>query len=211
MAALQDAGATLVSADIRNIAAVNAAVSFPVVLYEAKRALQAYLLHTGMNVTLAQLHGEIASADVREIMDQVIADAVSEHVYREALTVARPRLQRLYQEYFTALNIEVVLFPTTPLPAQPIDRSDRFVTLNGAEVPTFATFIRNTDPGSNAGIPGISLPAGFSARQGSDCAPLPVGIELDGPAGSDRRLLAIAAAVEAVLSSGNSDVRHAHT
>lgn len=61
--ALQDAGATLVSADIRDIAAV----SFPVVLYEAKRALKAYLLHTGMNVTLAQLHGEIVSADVREI------------------------------------------------------------------------------------------------------------------------------------------------
>ena len=78
-------------------------------------------------------------------------------------------------------------------------------------MPTFATFIRNTDPSSNAGVPGISLPAGFIARQGSDSAPLPVGVELDGPTGSDRRLLAIAAAVEAVLSSGNSDVRHAQT
>jgi mandelamide amidase len=67
------------------------------------------------------------------------------------------------------------------------------VPLNGSRVPTFATFIRNTDPGSNAGIPGISLPAGFSSKN------LPVGIELDGPVGSDRRLLAVAAAVEAVL------------
>jgi len=52
-------------------------------------------------------------------------------------------------------------------------------------VPTFATFIRNTDPASNAGIPSISLPAGLSTHG------LPLGIELDGPAGSDRRLLAI--------------------
>nr|AEV57144.1 indole acetimide hydrolase [uncultured bacterium] len=54
-------------------------------------------------------------------------------------------------------------------------------------------YIRNTDPGSNAGIPGLSLPAGI----GPDG--LPVGLELDGPAGSDRDLLAIGAALETVL------------
>ena len=211
VAALRNAGATLISADLQSVAAINAAVSFPVVLYETKGALQAFLLHTGMSVTLAQLYDEIASADVKEIMGQVIVDAVSEHVYRQALTVARRQLQRLYQDYFAAQNIEAVLFPTTPLPARPIEGSDRLVTLNGAAVSTFATFIRNTDPASNAGIPGISLPAGFSVCQGRDCAPLPVGIELDGPAGSDRRLLAIAAAVEAVLSWGDSDVLCAST
>lgn len=202
-AALRDAGATLVSADIKHIAAANAAVSFPVVLYETKRALQAYLLHTGTNVTLAQLYEEIASADVREIMDQVMSDAVPEEVYRKALTISRPQLQTLYRDYFAALDIEVALLPTTPMPAQPIAGSDRFVTLNDAAVPTFATFIRNTDPASNAGIPGISLPAGFSAREGKESTLLPVAIELDGPAGADRRLLAIAAAVETALNQGN--------
>lgn len=200
VAALRDAGATLVSADVKDIAAVNAAVSFPVVLHETRKAMETYLRHTGMNLTLARLYDGIASADVKEILDQVMADAVPEHVYRQALTVARPQLQRLYEDYFGLLGIEVVLLPTTPLPAQPIDGSERFITLNGAAVPTFATFIRNTDPASNAGIPGISLPAGFSARQGREPTALPVAIELDGPAGSDRRLLAIAAAVEAALS-----------
>ena len=76
--------------------------------------------------------------------------------------------------------------------ARPIGQ-DLTVELNGAQVPTFFTFIRNTDPGSNAGIPGISLPAGITPAR------LPVGVELDGPAGSDLRLLAIAAAIEAVL------------
>ena len=60
-------------------------------------------------------------------------------------------------------------------------------------MPTFFTFIRNTSPGSVAGIPGISLPAAVTASG------LPLGLELDGPAGSDAHLLAIAAAVEAVL------------
>ncbi|MES1264857.1 MAG: indole acetimide hydrolase, partial [Variovorax sp.] len=46
--------------------------------------------------------------------------------------------------------------------------------------------------GSIAGIPGVTLPAGLAAG-------LPVGLALDGPAGSDRRLLAVAAAIEALL------------
>jgi mandelamide amidase len=60
-------------------------------------------------------------------------------------------------------------------------------------VPTFKTLIRNTDPGSNAGLPGISVPAGLTAEG------LPVGLELDGPLGSDRHLLTVAAAIERVL------------
>ncbi len=199
LAALRDAGVTLVSADLPGIEAANAAVSFPVVLYETRRALQAFLAHTGTHVTLEQLYGAIASADVREIMGQVMADAVPEPVYRQALADGRPQLQRLYRDYFATRAVEAVLFPTTPLAAQPIEGSERVVTLNGAAVPTFATFIRNTDPASNAGIPGISLPAGFSVPQ-AGAAALPVAIELDGPAGSDRRLLAIAAAVESILS-----------
>ena len=56
-----------------------------------------------------------------------------------------------------------------------------------------STFIRNSSPGSVAGIPGISVPAAVTASG------LPLGLELDGPAGIDARLLALAAAVEAVL------------
>jgi indoleacetamide hydrolase len=65
--------------------------------------------------------------------------------------------------------------------------------VNGAPVPTFFTYIRNTGPGSVAGIPGLSLPAGMTG------AGLPVGIEIDGPDGSDAQLLAIGLALEAVL------------
>ena len=51
--------------------------------------------------------------------------------------------------------------------------------------------IQNTDPGSNAGLPGLQLPIGIGAS-----SKLPVGLELDGPAGSDRRLVAIGLALE---------------
>ena len=55
----------------------------------------------------------------------------------------------------------------------------------GAPVPTFDTMIRNTDPGSNAGIPGLSLFAGMTPGG------LPVGLEIDGPVGSDAKLLGL--------------------
>ncbi|KAI1693406.1 periplasmic binding protein domain-containing protein [Ditylenchus destructor] len=50
------------------------------------------------------------------------------------------------------------------------------------------TFIRNTDPGSNASLPGATIPLALANN-------LPVGLALDGPIDSDRRLLAIAEAV----------------
>jgi len=84
------------------------------------------------------------------------------------------------------------VFPTTPLPARPIGQ-DQTVELNGRQVSTLLTYIRHTDPGSNAGIPGVSVPIGMTGDG------LPVGLELDGPAGSDRRLLAVARAVERVF------------
>jgi mandelamide amidase len=65
----------------------------------------------------------------------------------------------------------------------------------GAPVPTFDTMIRNTDPGSNAGLPGLSLYAGMTPGG------LPVGLEIDGAIGSDPQLLAIGLAIEAVLGS----------
>jgi mandelamide amidase len=136
----------------------------------------------------------IASPDVRELVGLAISGQIRPEEYQRALHVHRPRLQQLYREYFGSHRVEAVLFPTTPLPACSIEGSDQTVLLNNTRVPTFATFIRNTDPASNAGIPGISLPAGMSSQG------LPLGIELDGPEGSDRRLLAIAAAIEAVLN-----------
>ena len=58
----------------------------------------------------------------------------------------------------------------------------------------FGALIQNTDPGSNAGIPGLQLPSALGATSG-----LPIGLELDGPAGSDRRLLALGLAIEPLL------------
>ena len=105
----------------------------------------------------------------------------------------RRTLQQLLANCFADHRIAALLFPTTLVPATPIG-SDRVVRINGVEVP-FATAIgRNILPGSTAGLPGLVMPCGLGQTSG-----LPISIELDGPAGSDRALLAIGMAIAALL------------
>ena len=191
---LQHRGVVLVEIDIPDLERLNAAVGFPVALFEAGTDLPVYLdaNHTGL--TLDQLVSFIASPDVRAIFEQSIIGpgAIPEPVYREAIEVFRPQLQAAYRDAFHGFNLDALVFPTTPLPARPIGQ-DQTVELNGREVSTLLTYIRHTDPGSNAGIPGVSVPIGLTGDG------LPIGLELDGPAGSDRRLLALASVVEEVF------------
>jgi mandelamide amidase len=52
---------------------------------------------------------------------------------------------------------------------------------------------RNIAPGSRAGLPGLVIPAGIAADG------LPVALEFDGPAGTDRSLLALGVSIEQAL------------
>lgn len=194
LSALRTAGVELVEADIPEVGKLDEAVSFPVALYEFIRDLQAYLDENGIALTLRAVCDGVGSPDVRGLFETLLGDgAMPAAVYQEAMTTHRPRLQATYREYFAAHDVAAVVFPTAPMTARPIGQ-DETVELNGVQVPTFGTFIRNTDPGSNAAIPGISLPACLSPEG------LPIGMEFDGPAASDARLLAIAAAIEPVFA-----------
>ena len=193
LAALKDAGAVLVEADIADVGRLDGEAGFPIALYETVVDLNAYLASHGSTMKYAELVAQCASPDMSGLLQSLAGDgAVPEAAYRHALDVLRPQLQAAYRDHFKRHDLAAVVFPTTPLAAVPIGE-DETVSLNGERVPTFPTFIRNSSPGSVAGIPGISLPA---ARTQSG---LPLGIELDGPEGSDARLLAIARAVEAIL------------
>ncbi len=192
---LRGAGAEIVEVDMPGLADLNGKVSFPVALYEANVDLAKYLKRYRIPLDVQGVAAQIASPDVKGVFTGAILpgakDAIPEKVYKEALAT-RPALQRLFAETFKTNNIVALVFPTTPLPAAPIG-DDEKTKLNGADVPTFPTFIQNTDPGSNAGIPGLSVPIGRTE------AGLPLGLELDGPAGSDRRLLSIGLALETLF------------
>lgn len=190
---LKDAGAVLVEADVPDVARLDQDAGFPIALYETVVDLDAYLGSHGSSLRYRELVAQCASPDVAGLLQSLHGEgAVPEAGYRHALDVLRPQLQAAFRDHFARHEVAAIVFPTTPLPAASIG-DDETVLLNGERVPTFPTFIRNSSPGSVAGIPGISLPAAMTA------AGLPLGLELDGPAGSDARLLALAVAVESVL------------
>ena len=194
LATLAAAGAVLVEADMEEVPKLDEAAGFPIALHETVVGLNRYLSESGLDLDFAGLADAAASPDVAGLLQSLTTPegAIPEPVYREALTKTRPALQAAYTDWFASNDVVAAIFPTTPLPAAPIGE-DETVELNGERIPTFLTFIRNTGPSSVAGIPGVTLPAGLSAGG------LPIGMELDGPAGNDRALLALAAAVEAVL------------
>jgi mandelamide amidase len=194
LARLEEAGVEIVAVDAADIVEASAAISFPIALYEANRDLRAYLERYAPEVSLADVAAGILSPDVRATYDGLVLPRKlpapngglvdAEPIYRGAIGEGRPALVSAYGALFADAGIEALLFPTVPRVAAPAGPES-------SDLETFATFIRNTDPGSNAGLPGLTLPAGLGPDTG-----LPVGIELDGPAGADLRLLALGMALE---------------
>ena len=193
LARLAAAGVVLVEGDMADVAALDAAAGFPVALYEFVTDLDRYLAGHATGLDFAGVAAQVKSPAVKKVVDALLgADAVPEAVYREALIKHRPALQDAYRRYFAERGVAAMVFPTTPLPAAKVGEDDT-VLLNGKAVPTLATYIRNLGPGSAAGIPGLSLPAGMTS------AGLPIGIAIDGPQGADQQLLTICLAIESAL------------
>ncbi|MEM7278036.1 MAG: indoleacetamide hydrolase [Pseudomonadota bacterium] len=192
---LSDAGVELVPVELEGLEALMAATGFPIAVYEVEQELPIYLETFNTGKTFADLAMTAASPDVAGLLKAIQSGegAVPKAIYEQAL-VARAQTQALFANTFAQQELDALVFPTCILPARPIAGSLQTVELNGEQVPTFPTYIRNTDPASIAGTPGISVPAGKTVSG------LPVGIELDGKVNDDRKLLAIARAVEQLLA-----------
>ncbi len=205
---LADAGVVFVDADLVGIMDLNDTMSFPIALHEPVAAIPAYLSANSAPVTtVAQVQAGLASPDVVGAFGAIAGDVFAA-AYAAAMvptTGGRAQLQKLYKDYFAAQGVECVLFPTTLLPAPKIDVVEGSsagklpYTVGGVAKQTardtFGTCIFNTDPCTNAGIPSLSIPAGLTAGG------LPVGMQIDGPLGSDTNLLAIGMGIEAVWGS----------
>jgi indoleacetamide hydrolase len=190
---LSAAGAVLVECDLGINMEECTNAGMLIALYELLPCLEDYMRSHGLAFDPVEIAKNIASPDVRGIFGSLIGpDAPPFEAYQEALVAERPKFQKAYEDCFKRHQLEALIFPTTPLPAALIGEDDT-VDLLGESVPTFMTFARNVGPGSVCGLPGVSLPMGLSSTG------LPLGIALDGPRGSDRRLLEIAGALEALL------------
>jgi Asp-tRNA(Asn)/Glu-tRNA(Gln) amidotransferase A subunit family amidase len=193
---LADAGVTLVPVPTPGFGEIESEIGVPITLFEARNELTQYARST-LGISLAELIEGVSSPDVRSALESSVADDAPDAISAQRYTAALRRRRSLQQQYagiFRTAGMAAMIFPTTPLPASRIPVGSE-VEIDGQQLPTFLTYIRNTGPGTLAGLPGLTVPAGCTAEN------LPVGVAIDGPAGSDRRLLAVGLLLEQLLAN----------
>lgn len=194
LAALADAGVELVELEVPDAHELDAACGFTLVFREVADAMPAYLAELPApyrDLTLADIADQALSPDVVAVLEAILENPVPDEIYHDALAT-RVRLQARYAATLRDHHVIALLPPTVPLLPPPIGH-DAITGHNGRDVDVFHTSIRNTAPGSVAGQPGLSLPAGTSEG-------LPVGLGLEAAVGDDRRLLALGGGVAEVIA-----------
>lgn len=193
LARLEAAGIELIEVDTNRYDAFRSVDRMAIPLFEFPRAFAGYLLAAEADITLEQVVAKVGGEDVRAILAALVGPGqVSEARYRTALA-ARDRCRNAYAQCLKDSGADALVFPTTIAPA--CDIGAQTLVADTLELDIFDAYTRNTEPGSIAGVPGLSLPSGLTSSG------LPVGLALDGAAHSDSHLLAVAAALEPILGA----------
>ncbi len=195
LAKLRAAGATLVEAEVPGLQGLIDLITDQVQTHDVRIQLAQYLTRYGAKPSFDDVVAH-ASQDIRDTFAHDVMPGapgfVPESVYDAAVNVHLPRLRDTFRNYFASTGASAVVFPATMVTAPKIG-DETELTVRGRKVRFDIAVARNIAPGSTAGLPGLVLPAGV-ATDG-----LPVAIELDGPAGADRALLALGLGIEKVL------------
>ena len=194
---LGTAGVTLVDVDLardgRHVFDIITPAAFDLVGWELLHEWPEYLARLGpafAGVTLADIGAQVVSPDVQGIVEHNLSHPVSRESYDRALE-ARADALHTYEDVLSANDLDAVIYPTVPIVAPMIGTET--VSVGGVDTNVFAASIRNTDPGSTAGLPALSIPLPSTG--------MPVGLGIEGATNSDRHLLAVARTLETLLGA----------
>lgn len=190
---LEQAGETveLIEVETDHLHELDAACGIGIVLYETVRDLTQYLASLPTPVTFEQVMEQAAAEDVHGLLG-VAWEGRDNHKHYEELMVKQRELQKAWDRLLVDHDLDGLIRPTTPISPTPI--GDELTTeAFGQTVPTFATVVRNTGPGSTAAQPAVTIPVGVGA------AGLPVGITIDGARNQDDALLITGAVVDELI------------
>ena len=192
---LADAGAIIVEVDVPGVRGLVAETTDPVQIYHTLPSFSRYLDESAAGLTFNDVVAEV-SADIAALFAEYVVEGAPLRPSDEAFTRLRderlPFFRQTMADYFSDNRLDGMILPCTQM-AAPLIGQDFEVELNGRAVPFVSVMGRNVSPCSTTGIPGLVLPAGMDGDE------LPVSIEVDGPAGSDHRMLELGLAMEQVL------------
>lgn len=195
LAKLKEAGAVLVEVDIPDLTKLVDLANFPIIQNETVPMITKYLDEFEAGVSFDQVVATASDDAKRDLGLFALPGGkfrASKEVYEAARDTYRPALQQAFRKYFCETGVAAIVYPTTLVPPTPIGQ-DQEVEINGKKVPFYVAVSRNIAPSSCAGLPGLVLPAGLTKGG------LPIGIEFDSGAGTDRELLALGLALERAL------------
>jgi mandelamide amidase len=194
---LKDLGVQIIETQLPGLASLIDLTTDAVQNHDVRIALPRYLKEYAAGVDFDTLVAR-ASPDIQRLFRSDVLPGGVNFVAEPAYVAARdrylPALRSLYAEYFARTRVAAMVFPTTLVPAPRIGE-ETTVEVRGRPLPFETAVARNIAPGSTAGLPGLVLPVGLTHGG------LPVSMEFDAPAGSDRGLLALGASLERVLGS----------
>ena len=199
LAKLAAAGATLVetAVTINGVGVHELAEkgAFPMVAFETLMNMPTFIAglpEPYTSLTVADVADQTASPDVHAIMEHMVSQPIPRDVYESTLQM-RTDMLKAYADALMRDNLHALVYPTVPMVAPVIGQET--VVLDGVEMPVFPASIRNTDPGSMAGQPAITVPVPVPAGA------LPVGLGIECAVDADRLMLGVAAAIEACLAN----------
>ena len=192
---LADAGAVIVEVDVPNVREFVTEITAAVQVYDTLPSFSRYLEESGAGISFDDVVAQVSDDIAALFADYVVAGAPnrpSDEGFARLRDERLPIFRQTMADYFSGNALDGMILPCTQKAATRIGQTDE-VEVNGRMVPFAGVMGRNISPCSTTGIPGLVVPAGLD-RDG-----LPVSIELDGPSGSDHRMLALGLAMEQVL------------
>ena len=195
IASLRAAGAEIVEAEVPGLRDLMTHTADSIVDHDVRLELAHYLAVNRAPWSFEELVAQ-ASPDIRTIFSHEVMPGspgfVSEAAYETAVKVYLPRLRRTFRDYFAKTGAAAILFPTTLVTAPRIGNEGE-LSVGQRKISFDVAIGRNIAPGSRTGLPGLVIPTGIAADG------LPVSMEFDGPAGTDRTLLGLGLSLERVL------------
>lgn len=192
---LQAAGAILVDAQFPALVALVDAITAPVQSHDVRIALAGYLQHYRAGLGFAEVISA-ASPDIQATFRHSVfvgsPGFITEARYAQIVRALLPQLRQAFAAFYASTQTDAIVFPTTRITAPQIG-AEGPADIGGRCIDFTRALAGNISSGSTAGLPGLVLPVGFDQKG------LPISMEFDGPAGSDRRLLALAPALEKAL------------
>ncbi|XP_033646013.1 mandelamide hydrolase-like [Asterias rubens] len=160
---------------------------YPTLEHEVLPRLDEYLKHHNHEVTVAEVIEKIASPQVKAYFQDMVRTCPSD-VTIQAAMVARNKLRGHMRAYFDTNQLDCIIMPANKIPPPTLD------TFRDNNSNLRKQIVLNNDSGSICNNPSLVIPGGRVRGSG-----VPFGMQIEGLTGNDRRLIAVARAIEKAL------------